>query len=189
MTQTLRTILKGLRELVQAALLATALFLVFHSVMEAREVQGPSMQPNFFTGERLIVNRLDFLQFGGLPFARLFPFGAPRRGDVIVFNPPVPSPDAYIKRIVGMPGDHVQIAGSKVYVDGQQLSEPYLHGARTGCGGRWCDIHLGANQYYVLGDNRGNSSDSRFWGPVASDRIVGSAWLVYFPFKDFGLPH
>ncbi len=189
MTQISRAILSALRELAEAALLALLLFLAFHSVMQAREVEGPSMQPNFFTGERLIVNRLGFMHIGDLPFAQLLPFGAPHRGDVIVFDPPVPSPDDYIKRIVGVPGDHVQIIGSKVYVNGQQLSEPYLHGVQTACGGPWCDVHLGPDQYYVLGDNRGNSSDSRFWGPVSTDRIVGSAWLVYFPFKDFGLSH
>jgi signal peptidase I len=180
-------LLTAVRELAEAGLLALVLFLTFHNVMEAREVEGPSMQPTLHTGERLIVSRLDYLQIGGVSLTRLLPFDAPHLGDVIVFNPPVVSPDAYIKRIVGLPGDRVSIVGGTVYVNGERLAEPYLHDIPTDCGGRWCDVRLGQSEYYVLGDNRSNSSDSRFWGPVGAERIIGSAWLVYFPFKDFGL--
>lgn len=170
-----RPVLKALREVAEAVLLALLIFFGTRTVLQAREVIGPSMQPIFHTGERLFVNRA------------IYRFHAPEHGDVIIFKPPIPSHDEFIKRVIGVPGDHVVISGGRVSVNGQVLSEPYIHGAVTDCAGQWCDLVLGPNQYYVLGDNRPSSSDSRVWGPVQADSVVGEAWLIYFPFKDVSL--
>jgi signal peptidase I len=142
--------------------------------VQGREVRGPSMQPAYHTGQRLFVTR--------------YFFSAPNRGDVIVFHPTGPAKDDFIKRVIGVPGDRVVVRNGGVWVNGEALSEPYLAGGiQSACAGRWCDVLLGPNEYFVMGDNRPNSSDSRIWGPVTNSQIVGKAWLLYYPFSEFGL--
>lgn len=186
------------RELFQTAALALVIFLGTHSAVQGREVEGPSMQPTYHTGQRLFVNRAVYFHlnphrlFGFLPFvdagdAGRYLFHGPRHGDVVVFRPPFQSHDDLIKRVIGVPGDHVVVAGGQVFVNGQLQSEPRVAGAETVCAGRWCDVRLGPDEYYVMGDNRNNSSDSRVFGPIRGGTIVGKAWLVVHPFGDFGL--
>ena len=167
-----RSPLRLVREVAQTAVLALVLFVGTRSVVQGREVHGPSMQPTYHTGQRVFVTR--------------YFFHSPRRGDVIVFHPPAVSRDDFIKRVIGSPGDHVVVKDGRVWVNGALLEEPYLPAAQTTCFGRWCDVTLGADEYFVMGDNRANSSDSRSWGPVQRDRIVGKTWLLYYPFSDFG---
>jgi signal peptidase I len=159
------------REVLLTAAFSVLLLIGTRTVAQGREVFGPSMQPTFQQGQRVAIGK--------------YLFGGPGRGDVIVFHPPAPTKDEYIKRVIGLPGDHVQVQGGQVSVNGVPLNEPYLHQVVTTCAGPRCDITLGADQYYVMGDNRPNSSDSRAWGPVAGDRISGKAWLRFFPFTDF----
>jgi signal peptidase I len=159
------------REVLFMLAVGVAVLFGTRTVAQGREVLGPSMQPTYHQGQRVFISK--------------YLFGGPGRGDVIVFKPPVPSTEEYIKRVVGLPGDHVQVRDGQVWVNGQSLDEPYVHGGTTTCFSTWCDITLGANQYYVMGDNRSNSSDSRFFGPVAGDHISGKVWLRYFPFADF----
>ncbi len=182
------------RELVETAILAVAIFLAVRAVVQNFRVEGQSMDPTYATGQYVLVNKLlyqklDFGPFGGE--RRLF--HAPRRGEVIVFHPPLPElPNQggerdFIKRVIGIPGDHVVIKDGKITVNGQELQEPYLKNAvQTFCGGQYCDAQLQQNQYFVMGDNRTNSSDSRLWGPVSGEKIIGKAWFVYLPFDDFG---
>ena len=160
------------RDVVQTAVLALVLFLGTRTVAEGREVHGPSMQPTYEAGQRVFVVK--------------YLFGDPDRGDVIVFRPPAGSRDDLIKRVIGVPGDRVVIRDGRVSVNGQPADDR-LGGARTVCSSQWCDVTLGPDEYYVLGDNRANSADSRLWGPVREDRIVGKAWLRYYPFADVGL--
>ena len=162
-----------LREGLLMAVLAVVLFIGTRSVAHGREVRGPSTQPTYHSGQRILI-------------ARHF-FGSLHRGDVIVFKPPVAGRDDLIKRVIGVPGDHIVIRGGRVWVNGTALDDLHAHGAPTSCAGRWCDVTLGPNEYYVMGDNRANSSDSRIWGPVTRDRIEGKAWLLYYPFGDFRL--
>jgi signal peptidase I len=111
---------------------------------------------------------------------------SPERGDVIVFVPPNNERD-YIKRVIGLPGDTVEIREGRVYVNGVALDEPYLKNlinsdmpART----------VEEGHYFVMGDNRNNSSDSRSFGAITPQSIVGRAWLVYWPPADWGtVPH
>lgn len=162
-----------LREVLQIVVVAALLFAGTRTVVQGREVRGPSMQPTYHTGQRLFVTR--------------YFFDDPSRGDVVVFHPPSPSRDDYIKRVIGVPGDHIQVRNGRVLVNGEALSESYLPAnVQTNCAGRWCDLPLGPDEYYVMGDNRPNSSDSRAWGPVRESTIVGKAWLLYYPFSDFG---
>ncbi len=167
-----RSSLRLVREVAQTALLALVLFAGTRSVVQGREVHGPSMQPTYHTGQRVFVTR--------------YFFHGPRRGDVIVFHPPAVGRDDFIKRVIGVPGDHVMVKDGQVSVNGALLEEPYLSEAQTTCVGRYCDVTLGEGEYFVMGDNRVNSSDSRSWGPVQRDRVVGKTWLLYYPFSDFG---
>jgi signal peptidase I len=131
------------------------------------------MQPTYHEGQRVFVAK--------------YLFQSPSRGDVVVFKPPTGSHDEYIKRIVGVPGDHVVVQDGTVSVNGRVLDEPYIHGLPTTCTGNFCDVTLGPGMYYVMGDNRPDSADSRFFGPIAGGSIDGRAWLRYFPFGDFKL--
>lgn len=167
-----RRLLRVIREGAQTAVLALVLFLGARSVAHGWEVRGPSMQPTYHTGQRIFVAK--------------YLFHGPRRGDVVVFEAPFAGRDDLIKRVIGVPGDHVLIKDGRVWVNGELLDERYLRGVATFCSGRWCDITLGPDEYYVMGDNRPNSGDSRLWGPLNGDAIAGKAWLVYYPFTDFG---
>lgn len=146
-------------------------------------VQGQSMETNFHDGNYLLVNQLSY------------DFGPPRRGDVVVFKAP-PEPSAnYIKRIIGLPGETVELRNGHVVVynaahrDGVTLDEPYEPAdAKTLPESGQTRWELGPNQYFVLGDNRlpDKSSDSRAWGPLNKDLLIGKAWLRVYPLAQFG---
>jgi signal peptidase I len=110
-------------------------------------------------------------------------FGSPHRGDVIVFEYPKDTSEDFVKRIVGVPGDTVQVAtNGQVSVNGVAINEPYVNDLGNPYGAT--TVTLNPNQYFVLGDNRGDSSDSRAWGPVPRNDIIGRAELVYWPLND-----
>src|SRR5581483_5107082 len=102
-------------------------------------------------------------------------------------DPPIEAQSDLIKRVIGVPGDNVRFIGGAVFVNGQKLEESYAPGYTKCENERWCDYTLGRDEYFVMGDNRGNSTDSRIFGPVKADRIIGKAWLIYRPLRDFGL--
>jgi signal peptidase I len=89
--------------------------------------------------------------------------------------------------VIGVPGDRVAVRDGRVFVNGIELDEPYVARGQSACFTRWCDVTLAPGQFYVMGDNRANSSDSRAWGPVTQGNIVGRAWLLYYPLSEFGL--
>lgn len=160
------------RESAATAAFAILLFVGTQTVVQGREVHGPSMLPTYHEGQRLFITRYFFRD--------------PHHGDVVVFKPPVGGPDQYIKRIIGVPGDRVSIRNGRVRINGEALGESYLDSAQTSCSGRWCELTLGADEFYVMGDNRTNSSDSRYWGPVQRASLTGKAWLLYYPFSEAG---
>ncbi len=161
-----------LRDLVHTLMLTVVIAAGVQIAVQSRQIEGSSMEPTLHNGQRLLVNRLAYL---GL--------SEPQRGDIIVFRAWGQDED-YIKRVVGVPGDEIEVAGDRVVVNGSPLDEPYIQNHPTHGGpGR---VVLGAGTYYVLGDNRDNSSDSRLHGPLASERIVGKAWLTYWPIRDLG---
>jgi len=191
-----------LLEALETALLAALIFLAIRFSLQNFRVEGISMAPSLEDGEYLIINRLAYLKldltlFNWLPFFHsqegdvLYLFGAPHRGDVIVFRSPTPPYRYFIKRIIGLPGDTVQIdpTTGRVYVNGRPLEEPYVRGkTRCGPGPRGCGPWtVPPGHYFVLGDNRENSTDSRFFGFVPEGNIVGKAFITYWPLSDFGL--
>ncbi len=185
--------LQLVREVIETGILALVIFLGVRTVNQTYRVEGQSMDPTYHTGQYLFVNKglytrlANWLPFGGSTAAPRYLFHRPRRGDVIVFQPPPPNAQDhdFIKRVIGEPGEHVVIKDGQVHVDDRLLDETYIPNLKTVCGGQFCDVTLKANEYYVLGDNRPLSSDSRFWGPVQGDKIVGKPWLIFLPFGDF----
>ena len=158
---------RSVLDTIETILLSVVLFLAINTVSERIRVESISMQPTLFPGDYVIVNKLVYKFTNG-----------PQRGDVIVFKFP-PDPDAipYIKRVVGLPGDEIHIADGKVYINGLLVLEPWLK-VTTDRGGDWS---VPARQLFVMGDNRNNSSDSRSWGFVPYENIIGRAELIYLP--------
>jgi signal peptidase I len=134
-------------------------------------VDGFSMEPTLHTGEFVIVNKLAY---------RL---GDPTISDVIVFHYPRDPEQEYIKRVIGLPGDHVRIQDGQVYVNDQSIEEPYISTPPA----YQSDWVVPEDSLFVLGDNRNNSSDSHTWGPVPMDNVIGKAFFVYWPPDRWGL--
>ncbi|NJD59862.1 MAG: signal peptidase I [Anaerolineales bacterium] len=159
----------------ETILLSLVLFLAINAISERIRVESISMQPTLFPGDYVIVNKLAY-RFNH----------DPQRGDVIVFKyPPNPEAIPYIKRIIGLPGDQVHISDGKIYINGQLMLEPYLK-VTTNRGGDWT---VPEGQLFVMGDNRNNSSDSRSWGFVPLENIIGRAELIYLPPKHWSFLH
>ena len=163
-----------LREIVETVLLTIAIFLLVNAATGRFRIEGASMEPNLHDSEYVLIDKISY---------RLH---APERGDVIVFERQGVERD-YIKRVIGLPGDSVQIAGGKVLVNGRALDEPYLNTTMLN------DMparQIEADRYFVMGDNRNNSSDSRSFGSIAAKDIIGRAWLVYWPPSEWTVvPH
>lgn len=148
-------------------------FLIRTYLVQPFVVDGASMEPNFHHQEYILVDKLGY---------RL---RQPVRGDVVVFHPPNRQ-DNFIKRIIGLPGETVTVTGHQVAVNGQAVLETYLPD-RGQMGGAPETFVLGPDEYFVLGDNRDFSKDSRELGPIAAERIIGRAWLVLFPMTDLAV--
>ena len=180
---------RAIREIVETLLLAALIFLLVRLVVLNFRVDGESMLPNLDNGQMLLVNRNAYqhVDIGG---NRYYPFDPPERGDVVVFDPPASSDKPYIKRIIGLPGEEITFAQGHVFVDGVQLPEDYIQD-RTRCNREdRCDVVVPEDHVFVLGDHRSNSSDSRVFGVVPVENIVGKAWLSYWPPNDMGfVPH
>lgn len=158
------------KELAQTIAGSLVLWLVLHTVSQPYVVEGHSMEGTLHDGNRLWVNQLD----------------TPARGEVIVFHAPTED-KIYVKRVIGLPGEHVRISDGVVTINDHPLAEPYLAGM-TPCApsGDRCDLVVPPGMVFVLGDNRGNSSDSRAWGPLDLTRVAGRAWMIYWPLGEMG---
>lgn len=160
------------REVIETIVLTILMFVVISSAVQNYFVDGVSMEPNLHNTERILVDKWSYL------------FHPPERGDIIVFAaPPDPSVD-YVKRIIALPGDIITIHNTTVIVDGVTLNETYINPRLQGNPFLFKQINnviVPQNEYFVLGDNRAQSSDSRDWGFVPRNNIVGRAVIVYWP--------
>ncbi|NMC13201.1 MAG: signal peptidase I [Chloroflexi bacterium] len=163
--------LKNILEILETLLIAVVLFAGIDTVSARIRVDGHSMEPTLYTGELLIVNKM------------AYKFSSMNIGDVIVFHPPNSPTEEYIKRIIGLPGDHVVIKDGKVIVNDQVLEEPYIKAAPN----YELDIVVDSNGVFVLGDNRNNSNDSHAWGTVPLENIIGKAVVIYWPPQSWGV--
>ncbi|HYN85448.1 MAG TPA: signal peptidase I [Pyrinomonadaceae bacterium] len=155
------------RDLV-VALMIVALVLVF--VVQPVKVEGTSMLPRLHDGERIFVNKL--IYYGVPPL---------ERGDIVVFWYPDDPTKSFIKRVIGLPGETVHIRDGRVFVNGKQLVEPYLDPSLNVRAGTEIPVPIKQHYYFVMGDNRDNSSDSRVWGLVPEKYIYGKALFRYWP--------
>lgn len=157
-----------LLDALEVAIITTLVFLLARVFVQNYQVDGPSMTPTLLNSQFILVNKADYY------------LHSPQRGDVIVFKYPLDPSRDFVKRVIGVPGDTVSItADGVVAVNGVRLSEPYTNDLTNLNGPEL--VTLKAGQYFVLGDNRGDSSDSRVWGPVPLADIIGKAELVYWP--------
>ena len=188
------------REIIEAVALAAIVFLLLQTTVRNFKVDGSSMDPTLASGQYLLVNRLVYLNLDMDRLSKIIPFWRveeetsrhaihpPRRGEIIVFEFPDKNLDNhrkdFVKRVVGVPGETIQIHHGEVLVDNQLLDEPYITE-------KWKSnsrgITLGEGEYYVLGDNRNYSNDSRAWGAVPRENVKGKVWMVYWPAKEIQL--
>lgn len=161
------------RELVESVLPALVIVLVVNVFLaQATRVEGQSMEPNLHTDERLIIEKLSYR------------FGDPQRGDIVVLRPPHRTRVPLIKRVIGLPGDAVEIRDGAVFVNDELLDEPYLDQLTFGA----MPVRVVPEEHVlVLGDNRRASNDSRAFGMVPYEDIVGKAWFRYWPLDQAGL--
>lgn len=189
---------KLIREIIETALLALLVFLAVRASLQNYLVEGYSMFPTLDNGQHILVDKVSYAEVNMDRLTDFIPFvdaeagdvrqvfGGPERGDIIVFHTSGGTGNDLIKRVIGLPGEQVEIVNGAVFINGQRLVEPYITEA-------WSDtrplIVIPERHYYVLGDNRNSSQDSRSGriGLVPRDRIVGKGLLRYWPFSDFGL--
>ena len=195
-----RNVGRLLREAAETVILALLIFLLVRAVVQNFQVEGRSMEPTLKTGWYLLVNKMLYAEINlntvnkFLPFIdpgddpTRYIFRGPRRGDVIVFRAPESVTGSterdFIKRIIALPGETVEVRDCSVFINGQPLEEPYVQERPVYTYGP--EI-VPADHLFVLGDNRNNSSDSHSWGMLPKENVIGQAWLSYWPSSAFGL--
>ncbi len=191
-----------IRELFEALILAILVFFVIQIGVQNFRVYGHSMEPTLQEMQYLMINKLAYQTIDlervskFVPFwsaeenaAEYLPFAhSPQRGDIIVFKSVDGSDKNLVKRVIGLPGERIEIRSGYVFANGEKLDEPYVDESdRIGnmiCIPRSSGCRVGENEYFVLGDNRSDSQDSRYWGAVPEENIAGKVWFVYWPICD-----
>jgi signal peptidase I len=176
------------REYIESLLIAALIaFIVRGFVIQAFRIPSGSMEPTLLVGDHLLVNRLSYVM--KVPFTDivLFHLGTPNRGDVIVFRYPEDRTKDFIKRVIGREGDVIEIRDKVIFLNGKKMADPHAHFAedRTIPGiyaprDNMNAVTVPKDSYFVMGDNRDRSLDSRFWGFVKTDDLVGRALIIYF---------
>jgi signal peptidase I len=159
---------RSIVDLVITVVVTLLLFLGLHAAVEPRQVLGESMQPTLHNGEYVMLDKISY------------DFGSPQRGDIIVFKYPYAPNEDYIKRVIGLPGDHVVIKNGVVSVNGVALKEPYTADPPD----YTYNAVVPQGDLFVLGDNRDNSSDSHIWGMLPRSDVIGRAIFSYWPLNE-----
>lgn len=169
--------MKILREIGIIVAIAIAIFVLLRGTVQGYTVQYSCMLPNIENGDWVMVDKASYH------------FSNPKRGDVVVFNPPeeLHSRYPFIKRIIGLPGETVEIKDGTVFINGTKIEEPYLFPEPAQYYKNFGPEKIPDDQYFVLGDNRNNSNDSRSWGTVSQDDIIGKARFIYWPPNRWGI--
>jgi signal peptidase I len=157
-----------IRELTETIVLSLIIFLLMRQVVQNYRIESHSMEPNFIEGQFILVNKLAYV------------FGEPNRGDVLVFHNPNNNKEDYIKRIIALPGDTFEIHDEGIYINGLRVDEPYIANEVRSGELRGPEV-IEPGHLFVMGDNRPNSSDSRAFGQLSQELIVGKAWLRVWP--------
>jgi signal peptidase I len=186
-----------LREYFESIVIAVILALFIRTfVVQAFKIPTGSMEENLLIGDHLLVNKFVLGPTETSVERTLLPIGTIKRGDVIVFKYPVEPDRDFIKRVIGLPGETVELKDKKVYINGKPLDEPYVHFLQPPSGQsafheetgydvreRYGPVTVPQNQYFVMGDNRDNSQDSRYWGFLPRDYVKGKALLIYWSYE------
>ena len=187
----------AIREIIETIILSLLLFIGIQFAVQTYQVEGASMRPTLTQGQYLLVNKLVYrhLDVGGgaegainnsefTQESLIFPFHPPQPGEVVIFSfPDDPSRD-FVKRVIGVPGDTVEIRAGHTFVNGEQLNESY---AKLDDYDDMDALKVPVNSFFVMGDNRLHSNDSRDWGTVPLENIVGRAWVRYWPPHQIGI--
>lgn len=161
-----------LRDTLVTIVLTIVIFILIQATVQVSIVNGSSMEPDLRDGQRIVVNKAVYL------------LHQPHRGDIIIFHPPQNSGTTpFIKRVIGLPGDTIEIKQGRVYINGSPLEEPYIKDAPAYT---LVKKNVSGDSYFVLGDNRNNTSDSHIWGTVPRPNIIGKAWLTIWPPDSWG---
>jgi len=190
------------REILDALVLSLVVFLLIQVTIQNFKVEGASMYPTLKSGQYVLVNKLAYANLDQVRLSKLIPFWnvtnvkdnrnlrSPARGEIIVFRFPDHNPDNrkrdFVKRVIAVPGDKIAIISGVVWVNDKSLQEGYLEYRDTF---NMDERILKETDYFVLGDNRTGSNDSRAWGPVPEVNILGKVWSVYWPLTDWGRLH
>ncbi len=165
-------------DVLEVIVLAVGIFLIVYLlILRPHKIKGASMEPNFPDGEYLLTEKVSYYSSN------------PKRGDVIVFKPPI-SEDEFIKRIIGLPGETIMLSNGKIFINDEELKEDYIVNIKTLSGSFLSEgdkYQIPDGNYFVMGDNRLHSSDSRIWGTITKKVITGKAWLIYYPFNIAGI--
>lgn len=165
---------------IETVVVALAVFVICYLfIFQIHEISGASMEPNFHNGERILTDKLSYR------------FTPPKRGDVVIFRAPEEREKDYVKRIIGLPGERVKITNGNIYINDVPLPELYLENSNLTNPGSFLktnqDFLIPDDEYFVLGDNRLHSSDSREWGTAVSADIIGKVLIRLWPPTEFGL--
>ena len=190
------------REILDALVLSLMVFLLIQVTIQNFKVEGASMYPTLKSGQYVLVNKLAYANLDQVRLSKLIPFWnvtnvkdnrnhrSPARGEIIVFRFPDHNPDNrkrdFVKRVIAVPGDKIAIISGVVWVNDKSIQEGYLEYRDTF---NMDERILKETNYFVLGDNRTGSNDSRAWGPVPEVNILGKVWSVYWPLTDWGRLH
>jgi signal peptidase I len=183
-----------LREYFESIVIAVILALFVRTwVVQAFKIPTGSMENNLLIGDHLLVNKFIFAPEGSAVLDAVLPTRDIRRGDVIVFKYPEDPERDFIKRVIGLPGETVELRNKKVYINGQGIDEPYVHFLEAASAGqevtsfdvreRYGPVTVPPEQYFVMGDNRDNSQDSRYWGFLPRSYVKGEALMIYWSYE------
>jgi len=186
-----------LREYFESIVIAVILALFIRTfVVQAFKIPTGSMEENLLIGDHLLVNKFVFGPSASAVERAVLPMASLKRGEVVVFKYPEEPDRDFIKRVIGLPGETVELREKKVYINGTPLNEPYVHFLAPPRGGtefnevtsydvreRYGPVTVPPNQYFVMGDNRDNSQDSRYWGFLPRDLVKGKALVIYWSYE------
>src|SRR5438094_5031230 len=188
------------REYFESIVIAVILALFIRTfVVQAFKIPTGSMEENLLIGDHLLVNKFIFGPVSSELERKIMPIGTIKRSDVIVFKYPVEPERDFIKRVIGLPGETVEVKEKKVYINGTMLDEPYVHFLQPPTTNsefhevtsfdvreRYGPVTVPPNQYFMMGDNRDNSEDSRYWGFLPRENIKGKALFIYWSYDAEG---